>query len=550
MKKFFAIITTLALAVSACACGQEARVGVYVDEVECGKYYRVPDLIGTEAAKISVKSPKNKSVRLKSGSFLLEDEGVYTVTYEYEGGSKEIKIKATPDVSAPYLTTDFTVTVSEQQDVRYLVASANMEDPAGVDYTTAHGKPASFDYRFYYEDETEPLEKVGTMQIVAEREGTYKIVLPAKDNLGNYVEYTKTYEVVDKFVDTDLAQNVIADFNDEGYLQYLVGTSAWGDYSDEFSITDEYPQSSAGSNDKVLYARSNGKYSPHYCMKYEFFEEIPLEEVKYVYMRYCTVQATGINDAGTLDFADIPMMLYALPYTLSDAATGNFLINDAYSLAVQNGIWTTARIPVSYLLTDRDTALKGMKFATSTELYIDEIWYDNEEFVDANKETNVLADFDEAQYLYQVSPCSLGDSPGLALELSGYPEAEAGSGALKIYSTSYKTRSAAANIQLFESVSAKEHPYVYFRIYFDGRITGTLAMQPQLVFMWHKLTDFYDENIFDHTIDDYNASEYYELWKTVKIPSKIFAGGDSEGTFNVISVLVRGTVYIDKIWVD
>ena len=549
MKKFIAIVTTLMLAVSACACGQETRVGVHVDEVECGKYYRVPDLVGAEATKVSVKSPRNKNVRVSAGSFQMAEEGVYTITYEYEGGSKEIKVKATSDVSAPYLTSDLSVSVSEQQGVRYLVASANMEDPAGIDYTEANGKPASFDYRFYYEDETVELEKTGDMQAKADRAGTYTVVLPAKDTKGNYVEYTKTIVVTDKFVDTTLADGMIADFDEEGYLQYISSTAAWGDITDKFDITDEYPTSD-GSGNKVLYARSNGRYSPHYLMKYEFYEEIPLDEVKYVYMRYCTVKATGMNDAGTVDFASIPMMLYALPYSLNDGSTDSFLVNDPYMFTVQDGVWTTARIPVSYLITNRDTSLKGLKFATSCELYIDEIWYDNEEFVDDNKEANVLADFDEKGYLYQARPGNIGDAPGLDLMLSGYPDAEEGSGALKIYSTSWRTRSANVNIQLFDSVSVQEHPYVYFRIYFDGRIPGSLAMAPQLVFMWHKLTNFYDENIFDHTIDDYNASDYYETWKTVKIPSKVFAGGDSEGTFDVISVLVRGTVYIDKIWVD
>lgn len=548
MKKIITVLFAVILMFSSFGCSGTAEVGVYAAEVEYGKYFSIPDLVGVDSDKVTVTvtNPENKNVKVTRNRVLLDREGDYKIKYEYKGGSKTITVKCTPDVSAPYMENRFNVKKVYQVGDVFAPDGGDLADPSGVDKT----KSGIRHMEFYYENESEPFGK-GT-SFVIEKAGNYTVKLPAYDKLGNFTEYEYDFVVTEPFHDDDLPDNYIADFNEEGYLDLLGSTGLWGDYSDEFEITSDYPGAEVGSDNKVLFAQADSN-GPHYLISMSFLNEIPISDVKYVYIKFLMEARTGWNASGTLNYGDYAPALYGIPYSLLDASIKEYLEpsdgsnSKAYFFAFAIGEWTVARIPVSQLLVSDETILQGIKLAVCGNLYVDEIWYGNEEFVPTDMEPGVLADFDEEGWLYQTSKGSIGDTPGISVLLDGYPEATEGNGVLKIQSTSL-SGSAVADIKLFRTVNVNEYSTVKFRIYYDGRVDGYMQIKSKLVFQYSKLTSHNDERIFKHLISESNASSYQGLWKEVSVPSTVFAGYGE--TFDTISVLVEGQVYIDKIWIE
>lgn len=549
MKKFIALLMMTIFSFSAFGCsGGKAEVGIYATQVECGKYLRIPELVGVNAEGVEVKvtDPSGKKVKITRNSILLENEGDYKIEYEYKGGNKSIVIKCTPDVSAPYMENRFNI--KKVYNVGDVCApdGGDLVDPSGVDKAVSGIRHLEF----YYEDETEPFT-TGTSCLI-EKKGKYTVKVPAIDTLGNSTKYEYTFIATEPFSDMDLPQNYIADFNEEGYLDLLGSSGLWGDYTDEFEITDDYPEADSESTNKVLFAQADSN-GPHYLVKMDFLNEIDVSEVKYIYVRFLMEERTGWNASGTFNYADFAPRLYGIPYSLSDARITNYLEptdgsgSNAFFFTFTVGQWGIARIPVSKLLVDGETTLKGMKLGTCGNLYIDEIWYDNEEFVDENVEPGVLVDFDEEGWLYQVQNANIGDAPSVSLMLDGYPEETENNGVLKIASVSLNS-TAGAQINLLDTINVNEHKNVHFRIYYDGRVEGVLQIKSKVVFQNSALENHNDELLFSHVISESNASQYQQRWKEISVPSTVFAGyGD---TFNSISVLVEGQLYIDKIWVD
>ena len=192
-------------------------------------------------------------------------------------------------------------------------------------------------------------------------------------------------------------------------------------------------------------------------------------------------------------------MLYSVPYSNLDSQIATDLLTDGvgYSFALADSVWSVARIPVSYLLSKGEKTLKGLHLCTSATLYIDDIWYDNQEFIDQNRESGVLADFDEYEYLFQVSKNKIGDSPAIEMFTEGYPSAVEGNGVLKVNATS-ESANAVVDIKLFESVNVNDYKTVNFRIYYDGRVANSYAVKSKLVFMYNGSVDFYNDNTYYH----------------------------------------------------
>ena len=91
-------------------------------------------------------------------------------------------------------------------------------------------------------------------------------------------------------------------------------------------------------------------------------------------------------------------------------------------------------------------------------------------------------------------------------------------------------------------------------MYYDGRIEGSLTVKSKIVFMYHDLKDFYNDEIFEHYVKDTNAGEYQALWREYTVPTSVFVKHDGdyvlENTFDTITILIQGTAYIDKIWLS
>ena len=69
-----------------------------------------------------------------------------------------------------------------------------------------------------------------------------------------------------------------------------------------------------------------------------------------------------------------------------------------------------------------------------------------------------------------------------------------------------------------------------------------------LVFQNSKLTSHQDNRLYYHLIDSTNSDSYTEKWMDIAVDSTVFGG--YEDTFDTVSILLEGSVYIDKIWVE
>ena len=553
MKRLISIFLIIVLALSVGSCDDEldVRVGVYASKVEIGKYFRVPDLIGIDMDAVDVYyyTPDGEE-EYCDGPFKLEEEGQYTVKYVYEGGSKQIKFTCTEDITAPQFKEK--PQFNKVYNVGDYVASGYVleKDPSGIDYSVTSVE----NFKYYYEDETEPC--FTGFGYTIEKAGNYRIELTLKDNIGNQSIYSHEFTAVEKF-EPDLPEGYLADFNSENYadldltryFDFFGSADQWGDFTNDYSITTDYPDAATDGTDTVL------KISPsdngmHYAWTYTFTKPISVSDVKHVFIRYNLNKSQKHIEK----YEEYPLMLYAVPYTLESGQLGSYLNQTptkAVSFAFGEGKWTTTRLSIDSLIQNSgETELNGIQLCTDGDLYIDSIWFDNEEFIDTNKEEKVLMDFDESAYLYQVEKGIIGDSPEITHLTEGYPNATENNGVIKIASKSLKGSTVAANIKLFEPINASEHEKINFRIYYDGRISGTYIVKALLVFQNKNLTSHSEDNRrwFNHFIDNNNATQYYENWKDVSVDSSIFANED--GMIDTLNVLLEGTLYIDKIWVE
>jgi hypothetical protein len=77
------------------ACGDKTgQLPVYPDSVECGKYFKVPEMIGDDV-KVQVVSPSKKKVSLSKGGFQMTEVGKYTINYTYGDNNKSITVNCT-----------------------------------------------------------------------------------------------------------------------------------------------------------------------------------------------------------------------------------------------------------------------------------------------------------------------------------------------------------------------------------------------------------------------------------------------------------------------
>lgn len=575
LKKTLLFILSCLFVLSCCclvACSDNSgKIAVYDASVECGKFVKVPEMTG-EDVKVEVKSPSKKKVTITRDGFQLTEVGNYTINYKYGNKSKSITIKCTEDVSYPYLYKGIGVQTKGEFFVgTYYTADAYLLDPSGICTETTFDKngnelPGSYDYRFYFEDETEPIERVegSKRTFLIEKEGRYKVVLPAKDNLNNYHEYVFYFDAVIDYVDSDLVDEngnyiseVIADFDDEGYLDSLTTSIEWGDRTENFYIQNTADLGIVDGEPKdVLRAYPNESYSEHFVMTYEFFKPIPKDDVKYVFIKFYGKQRKTAEDNPNLPAYDYALQLYATPFSIPDSYLFEYLETGAFNCGAKDREWTIVKIPVDKLLYGSDTELKGIKFCVTGEICIEKIWISDYEFVDNDKLSNsIICDFDESDYFYQVTSYSRGDGANIThytandvKELGNKDQIDADNtngGVIAISSKGASNKSAWVNISLGQDIVANKNTKIVFRVYYVPRLYGRIFSN--LIFNRDGLTthDGTENQYLQVIKNDDNASKYYERWTEFTLDSTIFA--EENQTFNTIGLLVEGLVYIDQI---
>lgn len=579
MKVYFKkiILSILAgLFIFSCFClvacnDKSGEISIYPNSVECGKYFRVPELIGDDV-KVQVVSPSKKKVTVTRGGFQMTEVGNYTINYTFGSKEKSISVACTKDVSYPYLQNGRGIQTKGDFFVGtyYSAIGVNLIDPSGIcsePTVDSFGNqlPGSYDYRFYYENESEPIAKlVGSNNtFLIERPGRYKVVLPAKDNLNNYHEYEFYFDAEIDYVDTDLVDEngeykseVIADFDDVGYLDNLTTSIEWGDRTENFYIENTADLKIIDGEPKnVLRAYPNEGYSEHFVMAFEFFKPISKDEVKYVYVKFYGKQRIYPEDAPDKPAHDYLLKLYANPYNLPDSYLFEYLEKSTFNCNAEDGAWTIARIPVNYLLYGNDE-VKGIKFCVTGEICIEKIWISNYEFVDNDKiSDNILCDFDESDYLYQVASYTRGDGANITHYSASDVEvlnnedkidgANTNGGVIAISSKSASAKSAWVNISLGCDVVANKNTKIVFKVYYVPRLFDRIFSN--LIFNRVGLiTHDGTENQYIQVIkNNSEASQYYERWTEFEIDSTLFA--EENQSFDTVSFLVEGLIYIDQI---
>ena len=136
MKRLIALFLMLIILLSFTGCTQSAQLGVYSPSVECGKYYRIPELVGTkDQVKYVVLDPDGKKVQVRSGTFQMTKIGDYTITYEYGNNTKSYTVNCTPDVSAPVMIQPLEVYSKYLVGEYFSPYGGELFDPSGLDYT-------------------------------------------------------------------------------------------------------------------------------------------------------------------------------------------------------------------------------------------------------------------------------------------------------------------------------------------------------------------------------------------------------------------------------
>lgn len=546
-----------------CSCGGKPTIGVYPQTVEQGMYLALPEVLNVKEYEVSAKKPNGKSVRVSNNRVLMEELGDYTFTYTYSGKEKSIKVKCVQDKTGPYISKDISLDSVYYMGEEVYPFGLLLKDPSGfVDY----------EWEYYFEDETVKLNQDGTDSIFPDRAGNYKLILRSWDRYGNESLFEYSFKVEELFIDEDIVETVndelqyktradgtvlLADFDNIGYANnYISSGDTWGTATKSFSIVNE---SIEGVDKQVLRGEPYKRGTEHFILNYEFFK--PFTPVKqnnkpsgYFYIRYKIAQRLTEEETIGMPSYDYLPQIYGVPIKLPGSMLMNYIEygNDSFNFNPKDSVWSVARIPVSYFCYNGETTLNGIRLCICGEIYLDEIWYDQSEFKDTNKQSNVLMDFDEEEYLYQIGAGNIGD-PAYTEILTSEELADIDqdvvdvvghdSGMLLIASKDQRYRWATAIIKLFDEVVASENTKIQFTIYYDGRIDD--EVYSNLIIMNKDLKNFKDDSIYDNPIDSSNGYQFFEKWATITVDSLIFA---KEGErFDEIMIQLEGKLYIDEI---
>ena len=607
LKKVLLIFPILLLLISAAglsACGKNTYIGICPNEIEYGQYFYVPDLFegnGTLIARrnysITLTTPSGDEIDdfisdYPAGMYLLKEIGDYKYDYYYNGKNYSLTVTCTEDKSAPYLKNELSLEDVYYRGSYFKIVGGEFTDPSKLNDNVCNditywfcSKTVSasemendlnrethrFDDNEKYINVTGDLDTSdGEEKLLLKYLGRYVVVMPAQDRKGNKTDYIYHFDTVSKYYDENLCEadeygltfsykdgnNVLMEFSESGYTQYTDSVYGWGDATNKISCIEKDGYS-------VLYATPTRRLSPHFILRIRFFDSVPTEQIKYVYFRYRVDQLKGSSDDGRTNYDDYSEMLYGVPYNYPNDALGDYLYSNdkiesnAYPFLCVSGSWQYARVPVEKFLYKNENALSGVKLCVTGEIYIDRIWFGNEDFNDSDRADGVLCDFGEEEYVYQVSKSVIGDGANVSVisadNLSKYNvpnEDLEDDGVLLVSSISSTARSACVDIELFEEVNASTGKYICFKIYYDGRIKdgNKYKFYDQLLIQRAGIVNYEDANLFVEVVKSENVDEYREIWKTVKIPSTVFA--DDGENFDKISLLVLGSVYIDSIWVE
>lgn len=600
---FATMVLSVAVFLVGCGGSADFQIGVCPTEVEYGKFFYAPDLYNDKGEVIrrrdynlSLILPSGEEIKdfaseYPTGMICLKEEGKHTFKYTYNGKSENIVINCIADKTAPYLYNELSIANKYYTGSYFELIGGDVDDPSGcngsvcndITFWVNENKPdletikADLNQETHRFDDTVKYKNVTAdfdlyddeEKLLIKYVGRYIIVLPAEDEKGNKTDYIYYFDAEELYYDKDLCEKeqdsiritykenitTLMSFNENGYLQYVSSLSGWGDATEKLKIVEK-------DDCKCLSAMPSGRMSSYYLTQIKFFEPIDVSSAKFIYMRYRVDQTKGIGADGT-DYSKTPPQLYFVPYSYNPPIADEDIENNELNCA--DGVWQVAQIPYEKLIIENETSIKGIKLCVAGDLYIDEIWFATEEFVDNNRDAGVLCDFDEEGYVYKVQKASIGCSAAIDIidkdalyNDYGVDNTGVDGSVLMIKSLNVIERTAVMDINLFENVKSEKDRYICFRVYYYGKVIDDdgAAMFGKLIFERAGLTghdEIYDDNgnlVWTNHKEVIRYTNYHlnsKRWIDFEIPTSVFA--DEGDEFSAVEILVEGTVYIDKIWV-
>ena len=395
------LITVMACAALACtlgACGNPAGLEKTDYTVELGERFTLPKV---ENAKITLTDGSGKPVKNQFGAFLPQ-LGKYTAVYDVDGKKTTVTVTCT-DTTAPV--------VAFNEFEANAVAGDTVSLPPF--YVEDNGAVVEQKATVTKSDGTVVVEKTVGLGETIDTDNTtftaendiYTVTVKAKDASGNEGMRTVSIGARQRFIDDNLAENTVFDFDEDGYFNLVWNTTSLQEQLIPSIVRSDYP---AITNEKqgngVLKLSSDLGYGYVYTKLKSFAPESVRKANKFV-VRLAADRDTDLvefyNNQG--DLVGSKYMLKANEWTEVDISTIKFGLDN-----------------------DFDDIIVKTRSNYGINLYIDEITY-VPLYVDDTLGEGTLAKFDKEGYVdrmfqnvYNASSFRAGGSTFEIVDYNGY----------------------------------------------------------------------------------------------------------------------------------
>ncbi len=364
--------------------------------IEYGETYALPQNVqigGKKAQLNSVKlfNEKGEECKLTYGSYQFMSVGEYDVEYvaTYEDKTYEEKFEIVcEDTVLPVIN------VVAQSTFGYLGAEVELPRCTYVD-------KAGLDESSLQVVVTSPSGKnvqISNGKFLLEELGVYVVTINVKDNNGNAATQTVKVNSLELYVDDSRTGDVIYSFNDEKYTQLTVDVKTELEIDREI-VTEGYPtiEDEAEGNGVLKISSSDtfGDERDSYGVR-DLLTQFNLHEDLLASTGYNIVARIAVST--DTDYVKLFRSMANYNYASQDKD----LVSQLFGLKANTWYdWEIDPISFGYNMPFENFVI-SFRDSGNTALYIDEIYFSPKKFVDNEAEENVLADFDESGYLYNV----------------------------------------------------------------------------------------------------------------------------------------------------
>ena len=394
-NKIYTLVCLVLLVISSiaiCACKAKSGFSVYdaagtliFNEsntqitVEYGEAYNLPMQVQVNGKKVENSSfelfnEAGDKLKLSYGSYTFKQVGTYTVKYAADGKVAEYKILCADTVlpEVRIISAEYTGSVGAVVALPKFTYS----DTAGVEKENVYIEVVS---------PSGKTKVVEGSELLLEEPGIYAVTIVVKDNNGLIKRETIDVEALPIYVDEMKSDNVLYSFDNEDYIGLVTTFNGDSSITREI-VTEGYPTLSGDTqNNGVLKVSSTKTFGDVYT-RFLLHEEVAANNGYRIMIRFALSTDT--------DYVK-------LFRNYKDLGNSEII---GQCVGVKANTWYEMEInPLDYGLyvNFRDFALL-YRDSGDTVMYIDEIYFTDMPFMDAQIEEDVVADFDEDGYLYYV----------------------------------------------------------------------------------------------------------------------------------------------------